>query len=292
MIKLTEVQKVSSLFLLMSLSLFPIAIIEYLLGFNYNSYILLADAYHTFIDAAFALIVSVSLKIIINKRIKRISNEIYNIESLLILFASFIIVYFSIDLLANSIRNLELEEIPYTLALIPWISGILTLIIYLVERKYKWIGIVRTDMIHSKLDMMSEILTGVVIIVSNPFLTTIATFLIVSFLLVDVIKEVKEALYSIIGITVNSPLKEKVIKILLSRGFSVLDVKFRRLGSFMVVSVVIALPSDIALARAYRIKKEVKRILYRLENIVIVEVTLVPSRKMKLESVEAVSSIV
>ncbi|MEM3189377.1 MAG: cation transporter, partial [Saccharolobus sp.] len=239
----------------------------------------------TFIDATFALVISLSLKIILNKRSKKFSNEIYNLESILIIFLSFIIVYFSIDLLISAVKITEPEELPVNLAIVTWVSGLLTFFIYLIERRYSWIEIVKTDIVHSKLDIISEILSGFVIIISNSALILIATFLIVIFLIFDVIKEVKEAIYAIIGVKVDSPLRDEIIEVLRSRGINVLNATFRRLGSFLSVNLVIALPSDSSIAKAYEIKKNVKRIIYNnFDNIVAIDFVFVPIKKSKVVS--------
>ncbi|TRM94788.1 cation transporter, partial [Sulfolobus sp. A20-N-G8] len=73
---------------------------------------------------------------------------------------------------------------------------------------------------------------------------------IVSFIIFDTFRELKEAIMSLIGANYNGPLKDEIFKALRKANINVLKIYVRRLGSFYMVYLIIGLPSNVTLRRA------------------------------------------
>ncbi|WP_054846570.1 hypothetical protein [Sulfuracidifex tepidarius] len=164
----------------------------------------------------------------------------------------------------------------------------MTLVIYFSERKYSWIGLVRADMAHSKFDVLTEVASGFAIILDNSLVTLIMILVIVGFVILDTARELKEAVMSLIGATLDSPIRDVAIEKMRKSGINVLSASIRKVGSFYSISVVIGLPSNTTLKEAYRIRKKAYRIINSIDNIALVEVKIIPLRSLKVKEKKSI----
>ncbi len=281
MISLKGLNSASRVFLLTGILLLPLSLIEFLFGFNYGSYILLADSYHGFIDSSSAFFYSIVLKTIY-KRSRRFPAGKYNLESIGILVASIIVLFLSLNLLVNVYRSSIASYSSPWFATLTWISGLATLVIFVMEKRYNWIGLVRADMSHSKLDISIEVVSGFAIILNQHFITLTVVLVIVGFVIFDTARELKEAVMSLVGASLESPIKEAVLKKAMEMGVNVLSTSVRRVGSFYAVSLIIGLPSDMTLREAYSVRKRVYKAINSIDSIAIIEIKTVPLSNLKL----------
>ncbi|MFP3217711.1 cation transporter [Acidianus sp.] len=279
MIPLGKLREVSRIFLFTGALLLPISIIEIYFGEIYHSAILIADSFHGFIDATSAILFSLLLNIIY-RRSNKFPWGLYNLESIAILFVTIFIVILSINYI-NLIINDVNYEVPAWLSLIIYSSSVLTLVVFILEKRYSWISLVKTDLTHSKLDLFMEIVSGFAIIINEYYLTLVVVFTIIGFILADAIRQFKEAIYSLIGINCDAPFKDRIKIILESLGINLKNIYVRKLGSFYMVYVVISLPPDYKLSNVYKIRKTVKRIVNSFENVAMVEIRVVPEKIKK-----------
>jgi divalent metal cation (Fe/Co/Zn/Cd) transporter len=275
-----KLNSASRVFLYSGIVLLPLSILEIIYGNLFSSYILLADAYHGFIDSSTAFLFSVLLKVIY-RRTKRFPLGLYNLESLAMLMVSALILLLSVSVLLQSFSREA--STPSWLSSLAWAGGLVTLGIYLLERRYNWLQLVRADMLHSKLDVVLEVLSGVGIIVGNYFLTIAIVTTIVGFILVDTAREVKEAILSLVGANCNSPLAERIETILSSYGFNVARVYVRRLGSFYMIHVIVRMPSETPLSKVYKEKKKAERIVQTFDGVAVIDVRAVPTKVDRLK---------
>lgn len=288
MLPLSKLNSASRIFLISGILIFPISILEIYFGEKYSSSLLIVDSYHGFIDATSAILFSVLLKIIYRKS-KRFPWGLYNLESLAILMSSAIIVFLSMTYLFQGLN--ASYNVPDWLASIIWGSSIITLIVYYLERKYRWIEIVRTDLVHSKLDIFMEIIGGIAILSQNFYFNLAVIISIIGFILADTIRQVKEAILSLIGASCDCPIKDRIHTILKGFGINVSNVYVRRLGSFFMVYVVVTMPSRTELRKVYRIRKKISRIVYSFDSVALVDVKIVPQKVKNTLKIDIKSNV-
>lgn len=287
MLPLEKLNSASRVFLVTSVMIFGITSVEIVFARIYNSSLLIVDSYHGFLDAFSALLYSILLKVVY-RRTRRFPWGLYNLESLAILMSSGVIVFLSVNYISTVIK--ANYHVPAWLSLFAWISSGVTLIAFLMERSYGWISVVRTDLLHSKLDFIMEVVSGLAIISENYYFNVSVIIGIILFILVDTAREVKEAILSLVGASCDCPVKERIYEILKGFNIDVSKVYVRRIGSFFMVYVIVRLPEDTELRKAYKIRKKVSRIVYSFDSVAMVEVRIVPkkvksTKKEELENV-------
>ncbi|AAK42398.1 cation diffusion facilitator family transporter [Saccharolobus solfataricus] len=277
-------RRVSIIFLFSSISLIPIFLSELIAGILFKSYVLMADSYHTLIDFLMSFIFYFTL-IKINTRSKRFPWGLYNLESLVVLTASIFIVYLSTNLILSMFDNAITLSISPWYSIILFVSSIYSLTLFLIERRYVEIQIVKNDMIHSLLDGVTEVVSGVTLILQNTVLMDTVTLLILAFTLSDVVREIKDSIVSILGASIDSPMKFQLINELRSKNIPIINLYLKKCGSFYAVYTYIGLPKDISLEKAYKIKRKTKRIIKKYDNIAYVDVILVPLTEIKKKKI-------
>ncbi|ARM75022.1 cation transporter [Acidianus manzaensis] len=282
MIDLQKLRELSKLFLLSGILIVPLSIIEFYYGEYYNSSILIVDSFHGFIDATSAILFSILLGVIY-KRSSKFPWGLYNLESISVLFVSIFIVYLAINYITTALHN-SISGGPTWLAILIYISSLISLLIYKIEKKYSWINLVKTDITHTKLDTFLEIFSGIGIIVNNYYLTITIIIGISAFVLFDTIRQFKEAIYSLIGFNYNSPIKERLKIMLESFGLNVKNIYIRKIGSFYSLYVIIGLEPKTTLAEIYKLRKIVKRIAKTFDGVVNVEVKVIPEKSKKVKT--------
>ncbi|QGA53399.1 cation diffusion facilitator family transporter [Sulfolobus sp. E5-1-F] len=293
MVSVKVLRRVSIIFLFSSIFLIPIFLFELIIGILFKSYILMADSYHTLIDFLMSLLFYFTL-VKINTRSRRFPWGLYNLESLVILAASIFIVYLSMNLILNMIDSSITFSISPWYSIVLFVSSIYSLTLYFIERRYVEIQIVKNDMIHSFLDSIAEVISGITLIVQSVVLIDVVTLVILIFTLSDVIREIKDSILSILGASIDSPIKIQLVNELKSKNIPILNLYLKKCGSFYAVYTYIGLPKDISLEKAYKIKRKTKRIIKKYDNIAYVDVILVPLTEIKkkkiLEQVNALYS--
>jgi len=276
LLSLSKINSASRVFLVSSIMIFSISLVEAIYGLIYNSSLLIVDSYHGFVDASTSLLFSITLKVAYKRNKKYWA--LYNLENLGVLISSAIILFLVIDYI-RGVAEISVK-VPYWLSIITWISALITLSIYYFEREYNWISVVKSDMIHSKLDFAMEIISGFAIVSENFLFNLIIILSIVSFIVVDTFRELKEAIMSLIGANYNGSLKDEISKALKKANINVLKIYVRRLGSFYMVYLIIGLPSNVTLRKAYRVRKKASKIAYSFDPVISVEVKIVPQKSV------------
>ncbi|WP_157042967.1 cation transporter [Sulfuracidifex metallicus] len=278
MISLKGLNSASRIFLFMGAFLLPLSLVEFVFGSWYGSFILIADSYHGLLILSQRFFYSIVLRIVY-KRSKRFPYGKYNLESLGILLASIIVLFLSLDLIISVVKGTGGSQIPGWLAIFTWLPAIATFFIFLAERKYSWISLVRSDIAHSKLDISTELVSGFMLLLNNYFATLGIVLVIVGFVTLDTARELKEAVLSLMGASIDTPLRKQVVDKVKKLNVKVLSASIRKVGSFYSVSLVIGLPSSMTLKEAYKIRKKVYKIVNSLDNIANVEIKIVPLRR-------------
>ncbi|WP_168364242.1 cation transporter [Metallosphaera hakonensis] len=132
------------------LSLAPLSVVELYYGREFSSYILLEDGYHGLTDATVAILLSLVLRVL-NRRSRKFPWGLYNAESLVLMFTSILIAYYSLQALIGSVNSEP--EVPKWTSIITSVGALISLGTYLTERKYNWLQLARSDIAHSKLDV-------------------------------------------------------------------------------------------------------------------------------------------
>ncbi|ACP34200.1 cation diffusion facilitator family transporter [Sulfolobus islandicus Y.G.57.14] len=284
MISVKVLRRLSIIFLFSSIFLIPIFLLEFIVGILFKSYILIADSYHTLIDFLISLLFYFTL-VKINTRSRRFPWGLYNLESLVILATSIFIVYLSANLILSMFDSSITFSISPWYSIILFASSIYSLALYFVERRYAEIQIVKNDMVHSFLDSIAEVVSGITLIVQNMVLIDVVTLAILTFTLSDVIREIKDSILSILGASIDSPMKFQLINELRSKNIPIINLYLKRCGSFYAVYAYIGLPKDITLEKAYKIKRKTKRIIKKYDNIACIDVILVPLTEIKKKKI-------
>ncbi|ABL88072.1 cation diffusion facilitator family transporter [Pyrobaculum islandicum DSM 4184] len=276
------------LFIMGTISL-AYTLVELLLGIMYSSLLVTSDAFHGFIDAAIAYVSGFGLYYA-SKRGRSFPWEIYRLESLLTLLSAFVVLGFYTYMLVTSIR-FDSEPTPLWMTTLLLIGGALTYLMYLWERRnYDMLKleILRADALHAKIDAALSIASTIAVVISNMFhlivAEVIAIIVIYGYVIYELARLSKEAMYGILGALYRDPvLEEKIREILIELG-KPLVVKIRRAGSFLVVYSLVAVSSDMTVGKLHMLRTRAIKAISRTHPLIVhVDVKIVPRRYKRIE---------
>ncbi|ACB40357.1 cation diffusion facilitator family transporter [Pyrobaculum neutrophilum] len=259
--------------------------VELLLGVMYGSLLVTSDAFHGFMDSAIAYVSGFGLYYA-SRRGRSFPWEIYRLESLLTLLSAFAVLGFYTYLLATSVR-LSGEPTPLWMTTLLLAGGGLTYLMYLWERhNYNTLRleIIKADALHAKIDTALSAASAAAVVVSNLLHLTVAevaaVFVIYGYVLYELVKLSKEAMYGILGALYKDPdLEEKIKEGLAELGRPVI-VKIRRAGSFLVVYALVAVSPDMTVGRLHALRTRAIRAISKMHPLIVhVDIKIVPKYK-------------
>lgn len=288
MLTLEKFNSISKLFLLSGISLIPISILELYYGRYFSSYILIEDSYHGLVDAITILLVALFLRVV-HKRSKRFPMGLYNLENLIVIGSSLLILYYSVDALIQSLSSKS--SVPIWASGLTIANALITGSIYIAERKYSWLLLVKNDIAHAKLDIMMEGVSSAGLVIDNYYVSLGIVIAIVAFILKESLKTMKEAILSLVGANCESEFGERVEAMLRGFGIDVRKVYVRRLGSFYSIYIIFGVPSFTPIIEVYKIKKKIQRIVSTLDNVVMTDIRTVPIKIINYDTVPPVGKV-
>lgn len=260
------------------------------LGFAYvsSSIIIYTDVLHWAVDTTLEVI-SMIMFYIISKVYKRIRWNIFALESFTILSISLMIFVLYLVLLINTIYSYtETSFEPTTLnpylALVTSVGGILTFMIFIIERRaYQKLrtDILRIDYIHAIMDIAVAIVASLGIVLTaytRSFVIELTIVLFVLFVAIQtLVNLVKEAIKSILGFEADPQLKLKLISKLSelnNENVRIGEVELRKMGTFYVVRINVYLDPRTTIREAHRLRRiinimcrEVLELIYHVDII-------------------------
>lgn len=261
---------------------------ELIFAYISSSIIIYTDVVHWVVDTALEII-SMTTFYIISKVYKRIRWNVFALESLMILIVILTVFSFYIILLINTI-NFYTETLfePTTsnpfLALVTTTGGILTFLIYIIERRaYLKLKteVLKVDMTHAIADMIIAAATSLGIILTTltkNYIIELTVVLLVLFAAIQtLINLVKDSLKSILGFEVDSHLKIMLMSRLsrLDRDkVRIGDVELKKMGTFYVAKIEVYLDPNVTIGEAHKLRKiiniicrEVSELIYHVDVI-------------------------
>lgn len=260
--------------------------VELLLGWMYQSLLVISDAFHGFMDAAVAYIAGFGLYYA-SRRGKSFPWDLYRLESLLTLLLVLAVVILYTYMVATSPAP-SAEPTPLWMALLLLAGGVMTYLIYLWERhnyKVLRLEILKADAAHAKVDSILSGVSTVAVVLSNllhvTIAETIAVFAIYAYVIFEFSKLAKEATYGILGaIYKDTELEGKIRDSLIELGVPI-DVKIRRAGSFLVVHALVGVSPEMTVGRLHSVRTRAIKTISKLHPLIVhVDIKVVPRRKI------------
>lgn len=244
-------------------------IIELIFAYLSSSIIIYTDAIHWIVDTSLEFISMITFYIV-SKVYRKIKWNIFALEALLVLVLSLTIFSFYILTLIETIKSYtESLFAPTTtnpfLALVTLFSGVLTILMYIVERRaYQKLKteILKVDMTHAIIDLSVALVASIGIVLTaytHNFIVELVVVLFVLFVALQTLIELcKEAIKSILGFEVDPNLKALLTSRLSKfnrEDIKIGEIELRKMGTFYVAKVIVYLDPRITIGEAHKLRK-------------------------------------
>jgi len=234
-----------------------------------SSIIIYSDVIHWITDTALELVSMITFYII-SKASRKIKWNIFALEALLVLIISVILFSFYLFMLIDTIKSYaESSYEPTTtnpfLALVTMFSGLLTFVMYIIERRaYQRLRteILKVDTKHALIDLAIAIVASIGIVLTAYSRSFVIELTIVMLILYAALQSLidlsKEAVKSMLGFEVDPNLKLRLISKLSEinrEDIKIGEVELRKMGTFYVAKVNVYLDPKITIGEAHRLRK-------------------------------------
>ncbi|ADL18444.1 Cation diffusion facilitator family transporter precursor [Acidilobus saccharovorans 345-15] len=285
MISRSLLRHASRLFLVTGLAGLPLAVYELYLGLGRGYYLLQADGYHALFDSLLAVLYAVLLKVAY-RRSRSFPWGLYNAEGIVTILVSIFVVYLVASAFADSLAGPQV--MPSWTSWILWASAALSASVAIAEVRYMRLLIVKSDLMHASVDTALDLVAGGVISTAYFSLTPVVLGAMMLVVLYNAAESSWTSLQSLLGAEVfGTGLREAIGRGIAAMGLRPLRIYVARAGSFYLVQAIIALPPETTLARAYRIKKRVSRLIASFDGVAIADVRVVPSSELRQQGARA-----
>lgn len=275
----------SRLFLVTGLAGLPLAVYELYLGLGRGYYLLQADGYHALFDSLLAVLYAVLLRVAY-RRSRSFPWGLYNAEGIVTILVSIFVVYLVASAFAGSLAGPKV--MPSWTSWIFWASAALSASVAIADARYVRLLIVKSDLMHASVDAALDVVAGGVVSVAYFNLTPVVLGAMMLVVVYSAAESSWTSLQSLLGAEVfGTGLREAIGRGITSMGLKPLRIYVARAGSFYLVQAIIALPPETTLARAYRVKKKVARLIASFDGVAIADVRVVPSSELRRQGARA-----
>lgn len=265
----------SRLFLLTGLVGLPLAAYELYLGLGRGYYIFQADGYHTLFDSVMAALYAVILKVAY-RRSRSFPWGLYNAEGIATILVSIFVMYLVGSAFVGSLS--ERYAPPAWTSWVIWASAAMSITIAVLEVRYARLMIVKSDVMHASVDAAIDLAAGGVIAAADASLMPVITGSMLVVVLYAALSTSLTAIKALLGAEVHGVgLRTTIERGLRAMSIRPLRIYVARAGSFYLVQVIIPLPPETTLAKAYGVKKKVAGFILSLDGVLTADVRVVPS---------------
>lgn len=246
-----------------------------------SSVILLTDLFHWAVDTVLEVVFLITL-VLASKTGRRFPWSTIIIESSLTTLSCIIIlgVYFYMftGYLFSFMESASVSTQNYIPLVATITGGVLTLLAYItLTRSYKRyrIELLRVDSIHALVDVVAAVIASLGVVLTaytrNTAIELLFTFILMLFVFHSMMEVFRNNIKTFTGGQLDAVLSMEIREKLeeeISRGINVVNVEARKLGSFYVVSVELAVDPDTTVLQIHRLRKRVVKVITGMSELI------------------------
>jgi len=182
------------------------------------------------------------------------------------------------DYLFNFMEFANVSTQNYTPLIATITGGVLTLITYIIlTRSYKHyrIELLRVDSIHALVDVVAAIMASLGVMLTaytkSTAIELLFTFILMLFVIHSMIEVFRNNIKTFTGGQLDTMLSIEIRKKLeeeINKDVSVVNVEARKLGSFYVVNVELAVDPDVTVLQLHRFRKRVVKVITGISELI------------------------
>lgn len=290
-----RIEKASRVFAVSALISATGIVVELVVFAVSSSVILLTDLFHWFVDTVLEVVFLFTL-LVASRSSRRFPWSTVIVESSLTSISCLVVlgVYFYLftGYLFSFSETTGISTQNYTPLIATITGGALTVFTYnILSRSYRRyrVELLRVDSLHALLDVVASIVAslGVVLAAYTGSLAVemLFTFILMLFVFHSMIEVFKSGIKAFTGGQLNAELSAEIrrrLKEEISRGVEIISTEARKLGSFYVVSVELAVNPDTTVLELHRLRKRVIKTITGVSELIYhVDVKFNPKYKLR-----------
>jgi cation diffusion facilitator family transporter len=276
-----RIEKASRVFAVSALISATGIVVELVVFAVSSSVILLTDLFHWFVDTVLEVVFLFTL-LVASRSSRRFPWSTVIVESSLTSISCLVVlgVYFYLftGYLFSFSETMGISTQNYTPLIATITGGALTVLTYnILSRSYRRyrVELLRVDSLHALLDVVASIVAslGVALAAYTGSLAVemLFTFILMLFVFHSMIEVFKNNIKAITGGQLNVELSAEIrrrLKEEISRSVEIINAEARRLGSFYVVSVELAVEPDTTVLELHRLRKRVIKTIAGISELI------------------------
>ena len=290
-----RIEKASRVFAVSALISATGIVVELVVFAVSSSVILLTDLFHWFVDTVLEVVFLFTL-LVASRSSRRFPWSTVIVESSLTSISCLVVlgVYFYLftGYLFSFSETMGISTQNYTPLIATITGGALTVLTYTIlsksYRRYR-IELLRVDSLHALLDVVASIVASLGVVLAaytgSFAVEMLFTFILMLFVFHSMIEVFKNNIKAITGGQLNTDLSAEIrrrLKEEISRGVEIISTEARKLGSFYVVSVELAVNPDTTVLELHRLRKRVIKTITGISELIYhVDVKFNPKYKLR-----------
>ena len=276
-----RIEKASRVFAVSALISATGIVVELVVFAVSSSVILLTDLFHWFVDTVLEVVFLFTL-LVASRSSRRFPWSTVIVESSLTSISCLVVlgVYFYLftGYLFSFSETTGISTKNYTPLIATITGGALTVLTYnILSRSYRRyrVELLRVDSLHALLDVVASIVAslGVVLAAYTGSLAVemLFTFILMLFVFHSMIEVFKSGIKAFTGGQLNAELSAEIrrrLKEEISRSVEIINAEARKLGSFYVVSVELAVEPDTTVLELHRLRKRVIKTIAGISELI------------------------
>jgi cation diffusion facilitator family transporter len=276
-----RIEKASRVFAVSALISATGIVVELVVYAVSSSVILLTDLFHWFVDTVLEVVFLFTL-LVASRSSRRFPWSTVIVESSLTSISCLVVlgVYFYLftGYLFSFPETTGISTQNYTPLIATITGGALTVLTYTIlsksYRRYR-VELLRVDSLHALLDVVASIVASLGIALAaytgSLAVEMLFTFILMLFVFHSMIEVFKNNIKAITGGQLNTELSAEIkrrLKEEISRSVEIINAEARKLGSFYVVSVELAVEPDTTVLELHRLRKRVIRTIAGISELI------------------------
>lgn len=276
-----RIEKASRVFAVSALISATGIVVELVVFAVSSSVILLTDLFHWFVDTVLEVVFLFTL-LVASRSSRRFPWSTVIVESSLTSISCLVVlgVYFYLftGYLFSFSETMGISTQNYTPLIATITGGALTVLTYTIlsksYRRYR-IELLRVDSLHALLDVVASIVASLGVVLAaytgSFAVEMLFTFILMLFVFHSMIEVFKNNIKAITGGQLNTDLSAEIrrrLKEEISRSVEIINAEARKLGSFYVVSVELAVEPDTTVLELHRLRKRVIKTITGISELI------------------------
>jgi cation diffusion facilitator family transporter len=276
-----RIEKASRVFAVSALISATGIVVELVVFAVSSSVILLTDLFHWFVDTVLEVVFLFTL-LVASRSSRRFPWSTVIVESSLTSISCLVVlgVYFYLftGYLFSFSETMGISTQNYTPLIATITGGALTVLTYTIlsksYRRYR-IELLRVDSLHALLDVVASIVASLGVALAaytgSFAVEMLFTFILMLFVFHSMIEVFKNNIKAITGGQLNTELSAEIrrrLKEEISRSVEIINAEARKLGSFYVVSVELAVEPDTTVLELHRLRKRVIKTITGISELI------------------------